>query len=78
MTHLTLEEASQSLEQLVQMVTEAHEPALLTGKQGNAVLIAEEDWRAIQATLYLHSIPGMVQRIKEGINTPTADCDADS
>ncbi|OGG95294.1 MAG: antitoxin [Candidatus Lambdaproteobacteria bacterium RIFOXYD2_FULL_50_16] len=77
MTHLTLIEASQSLERLVQLVTEAHEPALLTGKEGNAVLISEEDWRSIQETLHLHTIPGMVQSIKEGMKTPLEDCDSE-
>jgi len=48
---------------------------LITGKRGNAVLVAEEDWRAIQETLHLLSIPGMRESIIEGIATPTDECD---
>ena len=39
------------------------------------MLIAEEDWRAINETLYLLSIPGMRESIIEGLNTPLAECD---
>ncbi len=42
----------------------------ITGKRGNAVLIAEDDWRAIEETLYLVSIPGMRESIREGPETP--------
>jgi antitoxin YefM len=39
----------------------------ITGKQGNAVLLSEEDWRAIQETLHLVSMPGMHESILEGM-----------
>jgi PHD/YefM family antitoxin component YafN of YafNO toxin-antitoxin module len=50
------------------------EPVLIAGKRGNAVLMAEEDWRAIQATLCLLSVPGMRESIREGIATPVCEC----
>jgi len=37
-----------------------HKPIIITSKKGNAVLIPENDWRAIQETLYLLSVPGCV------------------
>ena len=49
-------------------------PILLSGTKGNAVLVSEEDWNSIQETLYLHSIPGMVESIIEGGNTPIENC----
>jgi hypothetical protein len=41
------------------------------------VLIAEEDWRAIQETVYLLSIPGMRESIREGLNTTIEECAKD-
>ena len=51
-----------------------HEPIQITGKRNNAVLIAESDWKAIQETLYLNSIPGMAESLIEGAKTPLQDC----
>jgi antitoxin YefM len=48
---------------------------LITGKGGNAVLLSESDWSAIQETLYLLSVPGMRESIKEGLATPIEECD---
>ena len=47
---------------------------LIVSKKGNAVLISESDWNAIQETIYLNSIPGMVESIKEGMDTAIEDC----
>lgn len=55
----------------------SHEPIQITGKRSNAVLISESDWRAIQETLYLVSIPGMRDSIRLGLTTPIAECDKD-
>jgi PHD/YefM family antitoxin component YafN of YafNO toxin-antitoxin module len=45
----------------------------INGKRGNAVLLSEEDWRAIQETLHLVSIPGMRESILEGIATEASE-----
>jgi len=39
------------------------------------VLISEEDWNAIQETLFLLSVPGMRESIREGMDTPVEECD---
>jgi len=65
MTTITATKARGNLYSLINEVREAHEPIQITGKQGNAVLISEDDWRSIQETLFLHSIPGMVDSIKQ-------------
>ncbi len=75
MTTITATKARSSLYQLLDNVAVSHEPVLITGRRGNAVLLAEEDWRAINETLYLLSIPGMRESIIEGLNTPLAECD---
>ena len=58
-------------------VSLSHEPVVITGKRANAVLIAEDDWRAIQETLYLLNIPGMRESIRNGLNTPIEKCRED-
>lgn len=55
---------------LIDQVTEEHEEVMITTKRNNAVLVSEEDWRSIQETLYLTSIPRMVESLREAANTP--------
>jgi antitoxin YefM len=69
-TSISATEARKSLYKLVDEVQESHEPVQITGKRGNAVLVGEDDWRAVQETLFLVSIPGMRDSIVEGIATP--------
>lgn len=74
MTTLSATEARKSLYNLVDEVAESHDPVQIVGKRNSAVLIAEEDWRAIQETLYLTSIPGMRDSIQEGMKCPVEEC----
>lgn len=74
MPTLSITEARSSLYQLVDNVATSHEPVLITGKRANAVLVSEDDWRAIQETLYLLAIPGMRESILEGMQTPIDEC----
>jgi len=46
---------------------QTHEPVLITGKRNNAVLLSQEDWNAIEETLYLNAIPNMVSSIQESM-----------
>ena len=73
MTTITVTEARANLFRLLDEVATTHEPILITGKRGNAILIAEEDWRAIEETMYLLSIPGMRESIVEGMKAPLED-----
>ena len=70
-------EARTKLYRLIDQTTISHEPIIITGKRGNAVLISEEDWRSIQETMYLLSIPGMRESIREGLATPVENCKED-
>ncbi len=74
MTTLTATEARKQLYTLLDEVTLSHEPVQITGKRNSAVLISSEDWRAVKETLFLLSIPGMRESIREGINTPLEEC----
>lgn len=49
-------------------------PIQITGKRHSGVLISEEDWRAIQETLYLSSIPGIKESIIKGMKMPVKKC----
>lgn len=74
MPTLSATEARTKLYNLIDLTSSTHEPILITGKRGNAVLISEDDWRSIQETLYLLNIPGMRDAIREGLATPIGEC----
>lgn len=74
MPTLTATEARSKLYQLIDEASSTHEPVLITGKRGNAVLLAEEDWNAVKETLHLLSIPGMRESIRKGLKTPVSKC----
>ena len=64
MTSIGITKARAKLNQIVSEVNESSQPITITNNRGkNAVLIGEEDWKAIQETLYLNSIPGLSQSI---------------
>jgi len=67
-------DARSKLYRLIDEVASSHEPITITGKRANAILISEDDWRAIQETLYLLSIPGMGDSIRKGLKTPVEEC----
>ncbi|MGH2412468.1 MAG: type II toxin-antitoxin system Phd/YefM family antitoxin [Microcystaceae cyanobacterium] len=71
---IPVSQARANIFKLVDETNETHEPILITGKRGNAVLISESDWNSIQETLYLLSIPGMPESIIEAAQTPIEDC----
>jgi len=73
MKTFSITEARKNIYKLVDHAADSHEPIQITGKRNNAVLVSEEDWRAIQETLYLASIPGMRKSILEGMNTPLTE-----
>ena len=75
MPTITATEARKNLYRLLDEVSESHEPIQITGRRSNAVLISEDDWRAVQETLYLHSIPGMKESIIEGMKALVSECD---
>ncbi len=75
MATLTATEARKRLYTLVDDVAESHEPIQIVGKRNSAVLLSEDDWRAIQETLYLLSIPGMRESIRAGLKTPIEECE---
>jgi prevent-host-death family protein len=72
MTVLTASEARANLYRLIDQAADSHEPIVIAGKRTSAVLLSEEDWRAIQETMHLLSIPGMRKSIRDGMTEPLA------
>ncbi len=66
-------EARQNIYRLIEDTISSSEPVQITYKKGNVVLISEQDWRAIQETLFLLSVPGLRESIQEAENTPIKD-----
>ena len=77
MTRLTASKAREKLYKLLDETAESHEPVFITGRRNNAVLVSEEDWRSIEETLHLLSIPRMRESVKEGLETPLDECDSE-
>ena len=74
MASCTVTEARRDLYRLIDAIQDSHEPVRITGKRSTGVLISEEDWLAIEETLFLHSIPGVPESIIKGMNTPVEKC----
>lgn len=66
--------ARETLYRLLDEVAVSSEPVQITGRRANAVLVSEADWRALQETVYLMSIPKMAESIREGLETPLEEC----
>ena len=75
MKSMTASEARSNLYRLLDEAAASHEPIHITGKRANGVLVSEDDWRAVQETLYLVSVPGMRESIREGMETPLDECE---
>ncbi len=74
MATISVTQARARLFRLLDEVAQSHDPVHITGKRASAVLISEEDWRSIQETLHLLSVPGMRKSIVEGLKTPPEEC----
>lgn len=75
MTSITATEARKQLYTLLDDVAASHQPVQITGKRHSAVLVSQDDWRAVQETLYLAGISGMRESIRKGLKTPVEKCD---
>jgi len=74
MSTLSATDARARLYALIDETAKTHRPITITGKRGNAVLLSEEDWNAINETLYLVSIPGLRESIREGMDAELEEC----
>lgn len=77
MKAITDKQAQDSLPQLREEAAASHEPIQINGGTAGAVLASEEDWRFTEETLYLLSVPGMREPIREGMQTPLEQCSSE-
>ena len=77
MSTLTASEARAKLYRLIDEAAESHVPIRITGKRNSAVLVSEKDWESVQETMYLLSIPGMRESIREGLDTAVDECETE-
>lgn len=70
MAVITASEARANLYRLIDQAAESHQPIVIAGKRSSAVLVSEEDWQAIQETMFLLSIPGMRKSIRDAMAEP--------
>ncbi len=73
MQTLSASTARTNLYRLIDEASSSHQPIVITGKRNNAVLVSQEDWSAIQETLFLLSVPNMRESIRDGMNTSSAE-----
>ena len=74
MNTLTASEARANLYRLLDQTSETHQPVTISGKRNSAVLVSSEDWESIQETLYLLTVPGMRESIKQGMEETIENC----
>ena len=77
MTRISASDASARLYQLIEETAQSHVPVTIAGERHDGVLISAADWASIQETLHLLSVPGMRESIREGMETPLDECDAE-
>lgn len=75
MTEISATQARTDLNELIDKTAKSHQPIVITGKRNKAVLVSEEDWTAIQETLFLSTIPGLSKSVREGIEISPDQCD---
>ena len=74
MNTLTASEARANLYRLLDQASETHQPITISGKRNSAVLVSSDDWESIQETLYLLTVSGMRESIKQGMEEPIENC----
>jgi len=70
---MSVSQARKEIYNLIDETAMSHEPILITGKRNNAIMISQEDWNAIEETLYLNSIPDMARSIRDAMNAPDSE-----
>ncbi len=70
---MTVSQARTNIYKIMDETAQTHQPIMITGKRNNVVMISEEDWNAIEETLYLNSVTGMADSIKEAMDAPDSE-----
>ncbi len=74
---MSASEVRANIYNIMDETAQSHEPVLITGKRNNVIMLSEEDYRAIEETLYLNSIPNMASSIREAMKAPDSEFSED-
>ncbi|WP_321779536.1 type II toxin-antitoxin system Phd/YefM family antitoxin [Sulfurimonas sp.] len=74
---MTVSQARINIYKIMDETAQTHQPIMITGKRNNVVMLCEEDWNAIEETLFLNAIPGMATSIKEAMDAPNSEFSED-
>ncbi len=74
---MTVSQARANIYKIMDETAQTHQPITITGKRNNVVMLSQEDWNAIEETLYLNSIPDMTSSIKEAMDAPNSEFSED-
>ncbi|MEA3387453.1 MAG: type II toxin-antitoxin system Phd/YefM family antitoxin [Patescibacteria group bacterium] len=74
---MTVSQARTNIYKIMDETAQTHQPIMITGKRNNVVMLSEDDWNAIEETLFLNSIPGMASSIKEAMDAPNSEFSED-
>jgi len=75
MTSVTATAARKDIYNLIARVNEDCKPIVITSSKGKgAVLVGEDDWAAIEETLYILGVPGMAEKLLRARDEDLNDC----
>ncbi len=74
---MTVSQARSNIYKIMDETAETHQPIMITGKRNNVIMLSEEDWNAIEETLYLNAIPGMADSIQDAMGAPNSEFSED-
>ena len=74
---MTASQARSNIYKIMDETAETHQPIMIIGKRNNVVMLSEEDWNAIEETLYLNSVPGLADSIKNSMDAPNSEFSED-
>ncbi|MBR0136930.1 MAG: type II toxin-antitoxin system Phd/YefM family antitoxin [Erysipelotrichaceae bacterium] len=70
MANINITNFRKNVYSIIENTIRFNEPVHITTKEGNAVIISEEEYNSLVETLNLVSLPGMREKLIEGLNTP--------
>ncbi len=74
---MTVSQARTNIYKIMDETAQTHQPIMITGKRNNVVMLSEDDWNAIEETLFLNSVPDMASSIKEAMDAPNSEFSED-
>lgn len=74
MTNTNITNLRKNLFEYIDQAVNYNDVINVNTKNGNAVIISENDYNSLMETLYLSSVPGLADKIKDGLNTSISEC----